>query len=254
MLNLYTLLLAWSVTETIRYPYYALKESAEAPELLTWLRYTTFIVLYPLGVMSELAMVWLALPWLRSSGMWSWPMPNWANLDFHYHAFCVLMMAAYVPGASAAATHARGSADSCQACSVHARQRPLSECVHSKSTRGSASAHRARLAARLRTQSPRGSASAIALRRIAHALRRCRVPDDVHAHVQAARQGAWRTGSQDQGGMTRLLHESLRCAARMWGACAQKHEFVSRWTSAAPAAALRRRLASRMECSRRDAL
>lgn len=35
------------------------------PYLLLWLRYTAFIGLYPLGVASELAMVWLALPWIR---------------------------------------------------------------------------------------------------------------------------------------------------------------------------------------------
>jgi len=35
------------------------------PYVLLWLRYTAFIVLYPLGVASELAMVALAMPTIR---------------------------------------------------------------------------------------------------------------------------------------------------------------------------------------------
>ena len=99
-LDLYSLLLAWGITEAIRYPFYALKELADAPYALTWLRYTTFIVLYPLGVSSELAMVWLALPQLRSTGLWSAPMPNMMNFDCQYYAFCIIAMLAYAPGAA----------------------------------------------------------------------------------------------------------------------------------------------------------
>ena len=35
------------------------------PYVLLWLRYTAFILLYPLGVGSELAMVALAMPSIR---------------------------------------------------------------------------------------------------------------------------------------------------------------------------------------------
>jgi very-long-chain (3R)-3-hydroxyacyl-CoA dehydratase len=97
-LSLFSLLLAWGITEVIRYPFYTMKELAEVPYLLSWLRYSTFIVLYPIGVASELAMVWLALPELRRTGLWSMPMPNTYNFDFHYHALCVLAMLAYAPG------------------------------------------------------------------------------------------------------------------------------------------------------------
>lgn len=97
-LDLYSLLFAWSITEVIRYSFYALKEVGSSPTLLTWLRYTTFIVLYPIGVSSELAMVWLALPVLRSTGLWSLSMPNQFNMVFDYSIFCSLMMLAYAPG------------------------------------------------------------------------------------------------------------------------------------------------------------
>jgi len=38
------------------------------PYFLLWLRYTGFIVLYPLGVASELTVAYLALPTIKSTG------------------------------------------------------------------------------------------------------------------------------------------------------------------------------------------
>lgn len=48
-----TMLVAWSVTEVIRYSYFALNLSASPPYFLSWLRYNTFFVLYPMGISSE---------------------------------------------------------------------------------------------------------------------------------------------------------------------------------------------------------
>ena len=65
-LSTLTLLLAWGPTEVIRYAYYASREAAgDAPWALTWLRYSTFLVLYPLGVASEVALLWMALPHIK---------------------------------------------------------------------------------------------------------------------------------------------------------------------------------------------
>ncbi|KAE8733767.1 Tyrosine phosphatase-like member B isoform 2 [Hibiscus syriacus] len=41
---------AWSLTEVIRYSHYALNIFGGCPSWLTYLRYTTFIVLYPMGL------------------------------------------------------------------------------------------------------------------------------------------------------------------------------------------------------------
>ncbi|KFA68833.1 hypothetical protein S40285_01150, partial [Stachybotrys chlorohalonatus IBT 40285] len=55
-----SMLVAWSITEVIRYSYFALTLSGFQPRFLTWLRYNTFFVLYPLGISSECALLWLA--------------------------------------------------------------------------------------------------------------------------------------------------------------------------------------------------
>ncbi|EGW29849.1 uncharacterized protein SPAPADRAFT_63465 [Spathaspora passalidarum NRRL Y-27907] len=60
-----TLCLSWSITEIIRYSYYASNLRAGASvvpsQYLTWLRYSTFYVLYPTGVFSEVYSVILSL-------------------------------------------------------------------------------------------------------------------------------------------------------------------------------------------------
>jgi very-long-chain (3R)-3-hydroxyacyl-CoA dehydratase len=57
-----TMLLAWSITEVIRYSYFVFNLSGVGvPKLWTWLRYNTFLVLYPLGVASECWLVYKAV-------------------------------------------------------------------------------------------------------------------------------------------------------------------------------------------------
>lgn len=55
-----SMLFAWSVTEIIRYSFFALTLSGFQPRALTWLRYNTFFVLYPIGIFSECTLIWLA--------------------------------------------------------------------------------------------------------------------------------------------------------------------------------------------------
>lgn len=55
-----SMLVAWSVTEVIRYSYFALSLSGWQPAALTWLRYNTFFVLYPVGILSECSLVYMA--------------------------------------------------------------------------------------------------------------------------------------------------------------------------------------------------
>ena len=97
-LSLVTLLSAWCASEIIRYGFFAFKEAGLQPFFLLWLRYSAFIVLYPLGVASELTMVWLALPTLRSSGKWGIAMPNAWNFAFTYWIACCIAVLAYIPG------------------------------------------------------------------------------------------------------------------------------------------------------------
>ncbi|KAF0980008.1 hypothetical protein FDP41_001161 [Naegleria fowleri] len=93
-----SLLVAWCVTEVIRYSFYALKLYDICPYIIVWLRYTTFIVLYPLGVSSELALTYFRLKYVRENRPYSLEMPNPYNMSFDSYIFVWIVMLSYLPG------------------------------------------------------------------------------------------------------------------------------------------------------------
>ncbi|KAK3302261.1 tyrosine phosphatase-like protein [Chaetomium strumarium] len=56
-----SMLCAWSLTEVMRYSYFALKQVEAVPGWLHWLRYSAFLILYPVGISSEVAMALRAI-------------------------------------------------------------------------------------------------------------------------------------------------------------------------------------------------
>lgn len=93
-----SMLIAWSISEIVRYSYFVFnlrrsrsisaggggggggssyntkevpkEEEKEVPALLTWARYNFFYVLYPLGIGSEMALVWKASEVAREQSIW----------------------------------------------------------------------------------------------------------------------------------------------------------------------------------------
>ncbi|KAB5547511.1 hypothetical protein DKX38_010917 [Salix brachista] len=71
-----SLVISWSITEasimskvtgvSIRYSFFGMKEVLGfAPSWLMWLRYSTFLLLYPTGISSEVGLVYFALPYIK---------------------------------------------------------------------------------------------------------------------------------------------------------------------------------------------
>ncbi|SMR46033.1 unnamed protein product [Zymoseptoria tritici ST99CH_1A5] len=88
-----SMLVAWSVTEVIRYSYFAVTlTTGGVPGWMLWLRYNTFFVLYPLGIGSECWLVWRALNPARAYN----PLFEWALK-------AILLI--YVPGSYVLFTH-----------------------------------------------------------------------------------------------------------------------------------------------------
>ena len=56
-----------------------------------------FIPLYPIGMTSELALVYLALPALSDMHIWSISMPNALNFAFHYDIYVIIYSLLYLP-------------------------------------------------------------------------------------------------------------------------------------------------------------
>ncbi|KAG0701337.1 PTPLA-domain-containing protein [Suillus ampliporus] len=85
-----TMVLAWALTEVPRYAYYALSlVGYGVPAWLTWIRYSTFYVLYPIGAGSEALVMLSTIPeW--SGGKWeTWGLENRVKAG---------MVAIWVPG------------------------------------------------------------------------------------------------------------------------------------------------------------
>lgn len=56
-------------------------------------------MLYPLGVSSELTMIYLVAPYVKERGILSLEMPNAANFAFSYYAALWIVSLTYIPGA-----------------------------------------------------------------------------------------------------------------------------------------------------------
>ncbi|KAK5645949.1 hypothetical protein RI129_004413 [Pyrocoelia pectoralis] len=90
-------ILAWSVTEIIRYAYYTLNLVNAVPHFLVWLRYTMFIGLYPLGVTGELLCLYTACNEFIKTGFGTITLPNFLNVTFNYPYLLMFLMALYIP-------------------------------------------------------------------------------------------------------------------------------------------------------------
>ncbi|KAF5270294.1 hypothetical protein FQA39_LY08405 [Lamprigera yunnana] len=76
------LYLIWSSIEIIRYPFYIAQVCKINLSLLTWLRYSAWIVLYPLGLSSEVIIVYKSIPFLDETKRFSLSLPNQYNISF----------------------------------------------------------------------------------------------------------------------------------------------------------------------------
>lgn len=94
-----SMLLAWSVTEIIRYSYFMVSEQrlrTGVPEWLVWLRYSAFFLMYPLGIGSEWVLL-LKASFAAGVGEGEWAVVvQWALWG---------VLAVYVPGSYVLFTH-----------------------------------------------------------------------------------------------------------------------------------------------------
>ncbi|XWS45013.1 hypothetical protein CRYUN_Cryun15aG0099300 [Craigia yunnanensis] len=94
-----SLIISWSITEIIRYSFFGMKEAfGFAPSWHLWLRYSTFLVLYPTGISSEVGLIYFALPYIKASEKYCIRMPNKWNFSFDYFYAAILALGIYVPG------------------------------------------------------------------------------------------------------------------------------------------------------------
>ncbi|KAK7262421.1 hypothetical protein RJT34_29994 [Clitoria ternatea] len=85
--------LAWSMGEIIRYSHYAFSCLGNCPHWITYLRYTAFIVLYPLGVgPGEIWVMYQALPIIKEKNLYA---DSFSGLPFSYYGFLKAVLVVY---------------------------------------------------------------------------------------------------------------------------------------------------------------
>lgn len=86
------LVLAWSLSEVGRYPFYINQLLNSQSYMALWARYSFFVALYPLGVLAEMQLIWTTLPHTKA-----WPWENsagWTQRDILFLA----LLPVYIPG------------------------------------------------------------------------------------------------------------------------------------------------------------
>lgn len=84
---------AWCTSEIIRYSHYALSGVGMCPPWLTYLRYTAFIFLYPIGVgPGEMWAMYQALPFIKKKNLYS---DLFDKAFFSYHSFVMVLLVIY---------------------------------------------------------------------------------------------------------------------------------------------------------------
>ncbi|XP_075979393.1 3-hydroxyacyl-CoA dehydratase 2 isoform X2 [Anticarsia gemmatalis] len=81
------LFVMWSMIEVVRYPFYISQLYKKDIYILTWLRYTLWIPLYPLGIICEAIVILRNIPYFEETQKFTVPMPNEWNFAFHMPTF-----------------------------------------------------------------------------------------------------------------------------------------------------------------------
>ncbi|XP_009388631.2 uncharacterized protein LOC103975400 [Musa acuminata AAA Group] len=85
--------MSWSMTEVIRYPHYALSCIGISLSWLTYLRYTAFIILYPIGIApGEMWLMYQALPFIKERNLYA---DFFDRLSISYYHFVLAVLICY---------------------------------------------------------------------------------------------------------------------------------------------------------------
>uniref|UniRef100_A0A7E4W4B7 Very-long-chain (3R)-3-hydroxyacyl-CoA dehydratase n=1 Tax=Panagrellus redivivus TaxID=6233 RepID=A0A7E4W4B7_PANRE len=93
----FLLLFVYFLIEQFRYPYYAASILGGEIKLLTWLRYSVWILLYPAGLSLEAISMIRAIPYYYEGHRWSVSLPNSLNFSFNFGVFLSIFLVTAFP-------------------------------------------------------------------------------------------------------------------------------------------------------------
>jgi very-long-chain (3R)-3-hydroxyacyl-CoA dehydratase len=98
---------AWAAVEVPRYLFYTcelLLGKGTSPYALAWLRYSLFVVLYPLGIAGEVGCLYFSLP-AADQLVWAPGPGNALNVAYNHGLVLRLLVALYPPGSYTMVAH-----------------------------------------------------------------------------------------------------------------------------------------------------
>lgn len=102
--------IVWSIIELVRYPYYLSQLLKVEIKFLTWLRYTIWIPLYPLGFLCESIIILRNIPYFEETQKFTVSLPNTWNFAFHFpNVLRVYILILCLPGMYTMMKHMRNT-------------------------------------------------------------------------------------------------------------------------------------------------
>ncbi|KAH8356955.1 very-long-chain (3R)-3-hydroxyacyl-CoA dehydratase 3 [Drosophila serrata] len=96
----------WSLVELVRYPFYLAQLLGREVGLLTWLRYTIWIPLYPMGILCEGIIILRNIPYIDETKRFTVEMPNTWNITFDMVLFLkIYLLLLILPGSYMVMSH-----------------------------------------------------------------------------------------------------------------------------------------------------
>ncbi|KAI1706507.1 protein tyrosine phosphatase-like protein, PTPLA domain-containing protein [Ditylenchus destructor] len=96
-LPVFILMVNYFLAEQFRYPYYALHSTGISLWPITWLRYSMWMLLYPIGLLMESIIFLRSIPFYYKSGVYSLQLPNAWNFSYNFGIVLGVFTAAVFP-------------------------------------------------------------------------------------------------------------------------------------------------------------
>lgn len=103
---IFYLFLVWSTVEIVRYPYYISQLLKIEISFLTWLRYTIWIPLYPLGFVCEGIIILRNILYFEETQKFTISLPNIYNFTIHFPSLMrIYLLLLLLPGIYTVMSH-----------------------------------------------------------------------------------------------------------------------------------------------------
>lgn len=89
------MIFAWAVADVVRYTFYLRALVAHQWPMLLWLRYSLFLALYPVGIISEWLVYWFTLDYVDETGLYAVRLPNSWNFAFDFGVWNRVVLVIY---------------------------------------------------------------------------------------------------------------------------------------------------------------